>query len=148
MPAFEHNHDVSIPGINSCQLEHWNERHINRWTVIITVVGTDIYWVAADQNVWCISALPLHVHLSISSVHLCSLPTLTNVLCQKVMFYSEAALNTSFSWKIRKLKSVILTDPELYVLCTHKSSSHTCHKSIIRILSSAKSHIFHQESHI
>jgi len=43
MLAFEHNHDVSIPGINSCQLKHWNERQVNRWTVIITVVGTDIY---------------------------------------------------------------------------------------------------------
>lgn len=43
MFAFEHkdNHYVSIPGINSCQLKHWNERHVNRWTVIITVVGTD-----------------------------------------------------------------------------------------------------------
>lgn len=43
MLAFEYNHDVSIPGINSCQLEQWNERRVTRWTVIITVVGTDIY---------------------------------------------------------------------------------------------------------
>jgi len=43
MLAFEHNHDVSIRGINSCQLEQWNERRVNRWIVIITVVGTDIH---------------------------------------------------------------------------------------------------------